>query len=220
MKRRPFPTPAIKSPPLPVKATNGQLNGHMNGNGKPNGLDHTYVPSHTHRPSHLNWLETMSDAYTPAYRSRNDVKYRDHFPEMVFQLRLMGASNRMIANACNVSEVTINDWTNNHHKMIPIFSEAMRRGAELADARVAESMYHRAIGYSHPDEKIVVTRDEGVVAVPIVKHYPPDASAGIFWLTNRQKGLWHNRVTSEMTGPDGQALMPPQLIVQPVSTKE
>lgn len=200
-------------------------NGH---NGRTNGFnlrpDETFDRSHLPVPRHssatMDWMNQMSDRW----RGRQPMgvsAYRDHFPEMIFQLRLLGATEKMIANACNVNLATLHKWaSDDDNTNIPAIHEAMKRGADIADARVAESLYHRAIGYSHDDVKIVVTKDEGVVAVPIVKHYPPDAAAGIFWLTNRQRGLWRNRVTNEMTGPDGTALSPPQLIVQPVKVRE
>lgn len=186
------------SPLDPRRYGNGRANGHM-------------LP-----PEYFDRVEEAYRECTPRQTNAR-TRYRDYFPPMVYQLRLLGASNRAIANACDVSEKDIWDWTYSE-RPIPEFAEAMKLGGELADARVAMSQYHRAIGYSHPDTKIVVAGGE-VVEVPITKHYPPDASAGQFWLTNRQSKLWRNRTTSEITGPDGEALVPPQLVIQPVQPK-
>lgn len=214
MKRRPLPS----TPPR----TNGHMNGHayQNGNGDTTEYNRSHLPVPRHSSATMDWLEHMSETWRGT-RRMGEPAYKDYFPEMVFQLRLLGATEKMIANACNVGVDTLHRWANpNHSGHIPPLCEAMRRGADIADARVAESIYHRAIGYSHEDVKIVVTKDEGVVAVPIVKHYPPDSAAGIFWLTNRQRGLWASRQTTELSGPDGQALVPPQLVIQPVRAKE
>jgi hypothetical protein len=167
-------------------------------------------------PEYFDRVAESRATCTPRKLTTN-TSYRDYFPPMVYQLRLMGASNRSIANACDVSEKDVWDWTYSD-RPIPEFAEAMKLGGELADARVAMSQYHRAIGYSHPDTKIVVAGGN-VVEVPITKHYPPDASAGQFWLTNRQSKLWRNRTTNELTGADGEPLVPPQLIIQPVEPK-
>jgi hypothetical protein len=41
-----------------------------------------------------------------------------------------------------------------------------------------------------------------VQEVPYVERYPPDTTAAIFWLKNRQREKWRDRITSEMTGPN------------------
>ena len=42
--------------------------------------------------------------------------------------------------------------------------------------------------------------------VDYVEHYPPDTTACIFWLKNRQPALWRDKVQQELSGPDGQPL--------------
>jgi hypothetical protein len=59
-----------------------------------------------------------------------------------------------------------------------------------ADAAVAGALYKRAMGYSHPAEKIHVTKDGDVIKVPYTQHYPPDTAALNFFLANRQRELW------------------------------
>ncbi len=41
------------------------------------------------------------------------------------------------------------------------------------------------------------------VIVPTVKHYPPDTTACIFWLKNRQRDRWRDKQDHEHTGKDG-----------------
>jgi len=62
-----------------------------------------------------------------------------------------------------------------------------------ADARVEASLYHRALGYSYDSEEVRVLRDGQVIRVPIRVHMPPDTTAGIFWLKNRQPERWRDR---------------------------
>jgi hypothetical protein len=37
----------------------------------------------------------------------------------------------------------------------------------------------------------------------VVKHYPPDPTAAIFWLKNRQKDKWRDKREEEVSGPNG-----------------
>jgi hypothetical protein len=59
----------------------------------------------------------------------------------------------------------------------------------LADAEVAEKLFHRAKGYSHPEIK-VFCHDGDITTHGVVKHYPPDTRATIAWLRNRRKQNW------------------------------
>ena len=82
---------------------------------------------------------------------------------------------------------------------------AARRSASIprsaADARVAESLYHRAVGYAHKAEEIKVINGE-VVRVRTTKRYPPDVTACIFWLKNRQRAKWRGRPDPEVPAVD------------------
>jgi hypothetical protein len=58
---------------------------------------------------------------------------------------------------------------------------------------VAESLLHRAKGYSHDAVKIFNDRETGVTQVPYIERYPPDTTAAIFWLKNRQPAIWRDK---------------------------
>jgi hypothetical protein len=51
---------------------------------------------------------------------------------------------------------------------------------------------HRAVGYSFNSEKIFCNKDGEVTRVPIVEHVPPDVTAQIFWLKNRDPAHWRD----------------------------
>lgn len=130
------------------------------------------------------------------------TKYKEEYTEQVFKLCLLGATDERLADFFDISESTLNLWK----KEYPKFSEAIKKGKDEADARVAESLYNRALGYSHPEDKIFnVQGKEGPepLIVPTIKHYPPDATSAIFWLKNRQKAQWRDKQDLEHTGPDG-----------------
>lgn len=124
--------------------------------------------------------------------------YKDEYAEKAFKLCLLGANDKQIADFFEVSEDTVNEWKKIH----PQFSESLKRGKDEADAVIAQSLYHRAKGYYHPEDKIF--NDDGqAMVVPTIKHYPPDTTACIFWLKNRQKAAWRDKVETEITGKDG-----------------
>jgi len=107
-------------------------------------------------------------------------KYDPKYAEQAYKLCLLGATDKKLADFFEVTESTINLWKLEHQE----FSESLKAGKEVADATVAESLFNRAKGYSHPDTHI--SNYQGIItATPIVKHYPPDATSAIFWLKNR-----------------------------------
>ena len=79
---------------------------------------------------------------------------------------------------------------------------SLKRGKSVAKAEVADRLYQRALGYTHPAVKIL--QDKGTpVVVPYDQHYPPDTIACIFWLKNRRPDLWREKVDMEHSGPGG-----------------
>ncbi len=106
--------------------------------------------------------------------------FRKAYVEQAYKLCLLGAKDTELADFFEVSEQTINAWKKKH----PKFLESLKRGKRIADANVAERLYNRACGYTHPEDKIFNNGGEALI-VPTLKHYPPDSTAAIFWLKNR-----------------------------------
>jgi len=122
-------------------------------------------------------------------------------PDKAYKLCILGLTNIQLAAALDVSVSSIDKWLVEHEE----FSSAVKRGREEADYEVAKSLYQRAMGYSHPAEEIKVIQGE-VVRVPVIKHYPPDTTACIFWLKNRRKEQWRDVWKIEHTGEDGKPI--------------
>lgn len=120
--------------------------------------------------------------------------YKEEYDEQTFKLCLLGATDESLADFFDVAVSTIGLWKIKH----PTFSEAIKRGKMKADAEVAQSLYHRAKGYQHPEDKVFCTNGE-VTVVPTTKYYPPDTAAAFIWLKNRAS--WRDR--QEHTGADG-----------------
>jgi transcriptional regulator with XRE-family HTH domain len=118
--------------------------------------------------------------------------------EQARKLSLLGATDKELADFFNVSESTLNKWKLDH----PAFSESIKAGKEDADANVANRLYLRALGYEHPDVHISNYQGE-VTLTPITKVYPPDPASAIFWLKNRQRAKWREKIDHEHAGPNG-----------------
>lgn len=116
-------------------------------------------------------------------------KYKPEFNSQAAKLCKLGATDRELADFFEVSESTLNLWKSEH----PDFSESLKRGKAESDARVEQSLYRRALGYSHDAVKILMTKDGDVYREEYVEHYPPDTTACIFWLKNRQPDQWRDK---------------------------
>jgi len=107
--------------------------------------------------------------------------FREKYIEQAYKLTLLGATDAEMADFFGVVESTIYLWKIE----FPEFSETIKKGKIKADAEVAESLYHRAKGCSHPEDKVFLHEGKPVI-VPGVKYYPPDTGAAMAWLKNRR----------------------------------
>lgn len=117
--------------------------------------------------------------------AKKEEAWNDTIPERAYELCLIGLRDADLATAFGVSIYSIDKWKQVH----PEFKEALKRGKAEADAKVAEALYHKAVGYSHKAVDIRIVEGD-VVKVPYTKIYPPDTTACIFWLKNRQREHW------------------------------
>ena len=128
------------------------------------------------------------------------TKYKPEYCEQAFKLCLLGHVDDELAKYFEVNVDTLYEW----RKTYPEFSEAIKAGREDADSNVTVSLYKRAMGYEHPSEEIKVMNDpmlgQYIERVPVTKKYPPDATAMIFWLKNRQRLKWRDKVETEHSG--------------------
>lgn len=128
------------------------------------------------------------------------TKYKSDYCAQVVKLCILGATDKEIADFFGVAESTINLWKIEYSE----FSESIKRGKIEADANVAASLFKRAIGFSHDDEKIFIDNGKPI-RVKTKKQYPPDATSAIFWLKNRQPEKW--RDSKVLQGDDEKPLV-------------
>ncbi|THF64256.1 helix-turn-helix domain-containing protein [Pseudothauera rhizosphaerae] len=134
---------------------------------------------------------------TKARRGR-PTAYREECAEQARKLCRLGATDVELADFFEVNARTINRWKAEHQE----FCQSLKAGKAAADAEVADRLYQRALGYSHPAVKIMSIANQ-VVREDYTEHYPPDTTAAIFWLKNRRPDLWRDRIDNTHSGPNG-----------------
>lgn len=130
-------------------------------------------------------------------RTGRPSTFDQRFVAVGLRLALLGKTDAEIAHILGVSRSTLNKWKASH----PDFADALTRGRDDADGRVAASLFQRALGYSHREEKLFLDRNGNVVRAETTKHYPPDTVAAIFWLKNRQRPMWFEARPRDHTPP-------------------
>lgn len=123
------------------------------------------------------------------------TRYLKRYAVEAAKLCQLGATDKDLANFFNVSERTINTWKKKRKE----FLQSLKESKAAFDSKVEQSLFQRAIGYSHPEEKTFNYQGE-VIRVLTTKHYPPDTTACIFWLKNRKPKEWRDKVEQESSG--------------------
>jgi hypothetical protein len=130
----------------------------------------------------------------PQKRGRKPT-WRAGYLEQARKLAAIGLTEVEMAYFFGVSGKTFTRWKASK----PEFCLALKKAKDAADARVERTLYERAVGYSVEAEKIICSRGR-VMRVRTFVHYPPDTTACIFWLKNRQPARWRDRVDPAQAG--------------------
>ena len=121
------------------------------------------------------------------------TRSKKDYNEQARKLCLLGSTDESLADFFDVSVTTLNTWKKTHKE----FLLSIKAGKQVADANVADALYNRAIGFSHPDDHI--SNFQGQITVtPTTKHYPADTGAAFIWLKNR--GGWKDKQEVEHSG--------------------
>ena len=116
-------------------------------------------------------------------------EYRIEYADQALKLCLLGATDKELSEFFSVSEQTLNKWKKDY----PEFLESLKKGKNIADANVASRLYNRAIGYNCKATKFATSNGKITDSKEFIEHYPPDTTAAIFWLKNRQPGKWRDK---------------------------
>jgi hypothetical protein len=129
------------------------------------------------------------------------TKYKPEYVDQVEKLCKLGATDKEIADFFDVTESTLNEWKKAYQE----FSVSLKAGKLIADAMVAEKLFQRATGFTHPEIDIKMYEGK-IIKTPIIKQYPPDSTAAIFWLKNRKPEQWRDKQEIHHTLPEKQVM--------------
>lgn len=97
-----------------------------------------------------------------------------------------GLTDEQIAKNMGIAPSTLYEWK----KKSKEFSESLKKGKEVVDFEVENALLKRALGYEYEEE----TYENGILTKKVKKQVPPDTTAQIFWLKNRQVKKWRDKV--------------------------
>lgn len=97
-----------------------------------------------------------------------------------------GLTQQQIANNMGIGLTTLKEW----RKKEPTIEATLKKGKEVIDFEVENALLKRALGYEYEEE----TYENGILTKKVKKQVPPDTTAQIFWLKNRQVKKWRDKV--------------------------
>jgi len=139
--------------------------------------------------------------------ARPKKECKPEYYKQAYKLCLLGATDKELADFFEVSERQINYWKKDY----PEFLQSIKRGKSIADAEVADKLFQRATGYEVQETK-VFQHNGNIVTYDMIKHFPPDTPAAIFWLKNRNPSKWRDKIEHGITDSDGK-IVPLQMTV-------
>ena len=153
------------------------------------------------------------------------TSFDNSYIDLAFRFCLLGATDGELAAHFNVARSTISLWK----KQYPEFSDAIKKGKKPADAVVAHALFERARGATWIEEAAIKCKTvewidghkietERVEVVQLHKAAPPDTTACIFYLKNRDKEHWSD--VQKFANPDGTPIFPQKITVEVVKAQE
>lgn len=129
-----------------------------------------------------------------ARKSKYDTHVKPYLDE-IQGWAMSGLTDEQIAMNLDIAVSTIYEYK----KKYPEFSEALKKGKDIADAQVVNALFKTATGFTYYEE---TTNTMGDV-VQIQKYAKPNTTAQIFWLKNRQSDKWRDKteVKADITIP-------------------
>jgi len=115
-----------------------------------------------------------------------------------------GLTDCQIAKNLGISESTLNKYKLDHSE----FLQSLKKGKEVVDIEVENSLLKRAKGYAYKEQTFekVWNADLGkyitVNTKTVTKEVQPDTTAQIFWLKNRKPVQWRDRPAEQLPNSD------------------
>lgn len=112
-----------------------------------------------------------------------------------------GLTDEQIADNIGISRSTLNSWKDKYSDI----SDTLKRGKEVVDRQVENSLFERALGGTHEVRKTFKVKEkyyddhgklcekEKLVQATDEVYIPGDTTAQIFWLKNRKPDKWRDK---------------------------
>lgn len=100
-----------------------------------------------------------------------------------------GLTDEQIAHNMKISVATLYNYKNKYLEIL----EALKKGKEIVDYEVENSLLKKALGYTKTLNKQKVTNLGDVIDYKEEIHVAPDTTAIIYWLNNRRPKQWRNK---------------------------
>lgn len=113
-----------------------------------------------------------------------------------------GLTDVQIAANIGINVATLYRWENEFCDI----RNALKDGKEVVDRQVENALLKSALGYKYDEVTKELRDDELVVTKVVHKEVQPNTTAQIFWLKNRKRAEWRDRVENALTGADGGAV--------------
>jgi DNA-binding XRE family transcriptional regulator len=112
-------------------------------------------------------------------------------------MAMAGLTEVEMAANLGVSRQALYLW----RKQYPDFEAACKTGKQVPDDIVEDSLFNRAAGKIVVREVKTVRGADGEIIKKetTVKNVPPDPTSMIFWLKNRRRDKWRERVENELS---------------------
>ena len=105
-----------------------------------------------------------------------------------------GLTDEQIAKNIGINRTTLYDWKKKETNI----ADALKKGKEIIDFEVENALLKRALAYEQEEEKY----ENGSLTTKVKKQVAPDTTAQIFWLKNRKKEQWREKVEVVKTDED------------------
>ena len=129
-----------------------------------------------------------------ARKSKYDTHVKPYLDE-IQGWAMSGLTDEQIADNLGIAASTLYEYK----KKYPEFSEALKKGKDIADAQVVNALFKTATGFTYYEDIATATGD----VVSAQRYAKPNTTAQIFWLKNRQPDRWRDKteVKADITIP-------------------
>lgn len=122
-------------------------------------------------------------------KKRRKTKYEqdpDYYNTLAEKYAREGCIDTEIVKKLEISLSAFYDW----QKKFPDFKKSLKNNKIVVDKLVEDSLLKRALGYSYTEVKQIIKDDVVIQIEKFKKSMPPDVTAQIFWLKNRDSERW------------------------------